>query len=71
LPVLGHNFDIDIGRGVLGLVLMLIFLGLHEKQAMKHEIWLPTQHSLLEQQKPRKNLIDLVRVKTFQIDTYL
>jgi hypothetical protein len=49
---------------------MLMLLGLHEKQTMKNGIWLPAQHSHLDGQKPRKNLIDLVRVKTFQIDTY-
>jgi hypothetical protein len=37
----------------------LIFGGLHEKHAVQRRIWVPTQHSLLDQGKPRKTLIEL------------
>jgi hypothetical protein len=37
----------------------LIFGGLREKHAVQREIWVPTQHSLWDQGKPRKTLIEL------------
>jgi hypothetical protein len=37
----------------------LIFGGLHEKHAVQRGIWVPTQHSLWDQGKPRKTLIKL------------
>jgi hypothetical protein len=37
----------------------LIFGGLHEKHAVQRGIWVPTQHSLWNQGKPRKTLIEL------------
>jgi hypothetical protein len=37
----------------------LIFGGLHEKHAVTRGIWVPTQHSLWDQGKPRKTLIEL------------
>jgi hypothetical protein len=37
----------------------LIFGGLHEKHAEQRGIWVPTQHLLWDQGKPRKTLIDL------------
>jgi hypothetical protein len=37
----------------------LIFGGLHEKHAVQRGIWVPTQHSLWDQGKPRKTLIEL------------
>jgi hypothetical protein len=37
----------------------LIFGGLHEKHALQRGIWVPTQHSLWDQGKPRKTLIEL------------
>jgi hypothetical protein len=35
---------------------MLIFGGLHEKHAVQRGIWVPTQHSLWDQGKPRKSV---------------
>jgi hypothetical protein len=37
----------------------LIFGGLHEKHAVQRGIWVATQHSLWDQGKPRKTLIEL------------
>jgi hypothetical protein len=37
----------------------LIFGGLHEKYAVQRGIWVPTQHLLWDQGKPRKTLIEL------------
>jgi hypothetical protein len=37
----------------------LIFRGLHEKHAVQRGIWVATQHSLWDQGKPRKTLIEL------------
>jgi hypothetical protein len=37
----------------------LIFVGLYEKHAMQRGIWVPTQHSLWDQGKPGKTLIEL------------
>jgi hypothetical protein len=37
----------------------LIFGGLHEKHPVQRGIWVPTQHSLWDQGKPRKTLIEL------------
>jgi hypothetical protein len=36
-----------------------IFGGQHEKHAVQRGIWVPTQHSLWDQGKPRKILIEL------------
>jgi hypothetical protein len=36
----------------------LIFAGLHEKRAVLRGIWVPTQHSLWDQGKQRKTLIE-------------
>jgi hypothetical protein len=36
----------------------LIVGGLHEKHAVQRGIWVPTQHLLWDQGKPRKTLID-------------
>jgi hypothetical protein len=41
----------------------LIFGGLHEKHAVPRGIWVPTQHLLWDQGKPRKTLIELVKPK--------
>jgi hypothetical protein len=41
----------------------LIFGGLHEKRG----IWVPTQHSLWDQGKPRKTLIELAGRRTFRM----
>jgi hypothetical protein len=43
----------------------LIFGGLHEKHAVQREIWVPTQHLLWDQGKPRKTLIELAGRRTF------
>jgi hypothetical protein len=37
----------------------LIFGRLHEKHAVQRGIWVPTQHLLWDQGKPRKTLIEL------------
>jgi hypothetical protein len=37
----------------------LIFRGLHEKHAVQRGIWVPSQHLLWDQGKPRKTLIEL------------
>jgi hypothetical protein len=37
----------------------LIFEGLHEKHAVQRGIWVPSQHLLWDQGKPRKTLIEL------------
>jgi hypothetical protein len=37
----------------------LIFGGLQEKHVVQRGIWVPTQHSLWDQGKPRKTLIEL------------
>jgi hypothetical protein len=35
-----------------------IFGGLHEKHAVQRGIWVPAQHSLWDQGKPRKTVIE-------------
>jgi hypothetical protein len=45
----------------------LKFGGLHEKHAVQRGIWVPTQHSLWDQGKPRKTLIELPGHRTFRI----
>jgi hypothetical protein len=40
----------------------LIFGGLHEKHAVQRGIWEPTQHSLWDQGKPRKTLIEFADI---------
>jgi hypothetical protein len=47
----------------------LIFGGLHDKHAMQRGIWVPTQHSLCDQGKPRKTLIELAGRRTFRMQT--
>jgi hypothetical protein len=47
----------------------LIFGGLHEKHAVQREIWVPTQHSLWDQGKPWKTLIELAGRRTFLMQT--
>jgi hypothetical protein len=42
----------------------LIFGGLHEKHAMQRGIWVPTQHLLWDQGKPRNTLIELAGRRT-------
>jgi hypothetical protein len=42
----------------------LIFGGLHEKHAVQRGIWVPTQHLLWDQGKPRKTLIELAGRRT-------
>jgi hypothetical protein len=42
----------------------LIFRGLHEKHAVQRGIWVPNQHSLWDQGKPRKTLIELASNET-------
>jgi hypothetical protein len=41
----------------------LIFGGLHEKHAVQRGIWVPTQHLLWDQGKPRKTLIAVFYLK--------
>jgi hypothetical protein len=40
----------------------LIFGGLHAKHAVQRGIWVPTQHSLWDQGKPKETLCVLRRV---------
>jgi hypothetical protein len=47
----------------------LIFGGLHEKHAVQRGIWVPTQHSLWDQGKPRETLIELAGRRTFRMQT--
>jgi hypothetical protein len=47
----------------------LIFGGLHEKHAVQRGIWVPTQHFLWDQGKPRKTLIELAGRRTFRMQT--
>jgi hypothetical protein len=46
---------------------MLLLGGLHVKHAVQRGIWVPTQHLLWVQGKPRKTLIKLAGHKTFRI----
>jgi hypothetical protein len=39
----------------------LIFGGLHEKHAVQRGIWVPAQHLLWDQTKPRKTLTELAK----------
>jgi hypothetical protein len=43
----------------------LIFGGLHEKHAVQRGIWVPPQHSLWDQGKPRKTLVELANEVSF------
>jgi hypothetical protein len=43
---------------------MLPLGGLHGKHAVQREIWVPTQHLLLDEGKPRKTLIELAGRRT-------
>jgi hypothetical protein len=47
----------------------IIFGGLHEKHAVQRGIWVPTQHSLWDQGKPGKTLIELAGRRTFRMQT--
>jgi hypothetical protein len=47
----------------------LMFGGLHEKHAVQRGIWVPTQHLLWDQAKPRKTLIELAGRRTFRMQT--
>jgi hypothetical protein len=49
--------------------LMLSLGGLHGKHVMQLGIWVPTQHLLWDQGKPRKTLIELAGSRTFQMQT--
>jgi hypothetical protein len=48
---------------------MLPFAGLHVKHAVQRGIWVPTQHLLCGQGKPRKTLIELAGRRIFQMQT--
>jgi hypothetical protein len=48
---------------------MLLLRGLHVKHAVKHAIWVPAQHLLWDQGKPRKTLIELAGRRTFRTQT--
>jgi hypothetical protein len=78
------NFDFkDVGAAVVGemqsnfwrailwqkMFKKLIFGGLHEKHAVQCGIWVPTQHSLWDQGKPRKILIEFAGCRTFRMQT--
>jgi hypothetical protein len=47
----------------------LILGGLHEKHEVQRGIWVPTQHLLWDQGKPRKILIELAGRRTFRMQT--
>jgi hypothetical protein len=50
----------DAGAAVVGRSFeKLIFGGLHEKHAVQRGIWVPTQHLLWDQGKPRKTFNEL------------
>jgi hypothetical protein len=46
---------------------MLPLGGLHGKHAVQRGIWVPTQHLLWDQGKPRKSLIELAGRRTFRM----
>jgi hypothetical protein len=43
----------------------LIFGGLHENHALQRGIWVPTQHLLWDQGKPRKTLFIVNKIYRF------
>jgi hypothetical protein len=45
----------------------LIFGGVHEKHAVRRGIWVPTQHLLWDQGKPRKTLIELELISVTEL----
>jgi hypothetical protein len=47
----------------------LIFGELHEKHAVQRGIWVQTQHSFWDQEKPWKTLIELAGRRTFRMQT--
>jgi hypothetical protein len=47
----------------------LIFGGLHVQHAVQRGIWVPTQHLLWDQGKPRKTLIELAGRRNFRMQT--
>jgi hypothetical protein len=49
--------------------LMLPLGGLHGKHAVQRGIWVPTQHLIWNQGKPRKTLIELAGRSTFRMQT--
>jgi hypothetical protein len=49
----------------------LIFGGLHEKHAVQRGIWVPTQHLLWDQGKPRETLIELAAVLYLELNSTL
>jgi hypothetical protein len=49
----------------------LIFGGLHEKHAVQRGIWVPTQHSLWDQGKPQKTLIELAALFHLKLGSFL
>jgi hypothetical protein len=48
---------------------MLPLGGLHEKYVVQRGIWVPTQHSLWDQGKQQKTLIELAGCRTFRMQT--
>jgi hypothetical protein len=50
-------------------LLVLPLPGLHEKHAVQRGIWVPTQHPLWDQGKPRKTLFELAGRRTFRMQT--
>jgi hypothetical protein len=67
--VRSEKFQFDIRRCTLRRNFLLPLGGLHEKHAVQRGIWVPTQHLLWDQRKPRKTLIELAGRRTFQIQT--
>jgi hypothetical protein len=50
-------------------ILKLPLGGLHVKHAEQSGIWIPTQHLLCDQERPRKTLIELAGRRTFLMQT--
>jgi hypothetical protein len=58
-----------VNRLRLAKILKLPSGGLHVKHTEQRGIWVPTQHLLWDQGKPRKTLIDLAGRRTFRMQT--
>jgi hypothetical protein len=57
----------NLVRHYEGEILMLPLVGLHVTHAVQRGIWVPTQHLLWDQGKPRKTLIQVALLLHFTI----
>jgi hypothetical protein len=65
-----NEFQSDIRSGTLRQIFFMFPLGgLHVKHAVQRGIWVPTQHLLCDQGKPRKTLIELAGRRTIHMQT--